>query len=704
MSKYYIKIRLLSDLCVSDGGIYNSAIDTDVCYDSSGFPYIPAKRIKGCLRECAKELNDWGKNIPVNEMFGTQGNQRASVIIRDAYLPDRNFLAETTEEGICTQLFHPQNILRTFTSLRNQTAINYDTGVAEDASLRTMRVVNKGLVFYAEVDFGNYQKELEECLAVFRHMGLARTRGLGEIQASLEKKNDGNESREQAAICMDGNQLEYEIYLKSPVICKSVNGQEANTLDYIEGSKILGYIGQRMKEEGKTDRFLRLLADKELIFSNAYISRNGVRLEEVPAAFFSVKNEKEVYRNKLYGSEGNADEGKQLNQMKHCYVHLLSKKELYKYNVELEERYHHSRPGDKSIGRSINTEESKFYQISSIKAGQTFKGVISGNQENIRELAELIRKYPEMSLGYGRSSEYGACRIKIVNVKEKESHHVRTKRFYVWLKAPAIIYNSKAMYSTNAEDLIEEIAAALDIPKEKLGKKTEKYLNIVSVGGYNVTWGHRKPVMEAFDKGSVLVFEPEQEVEIPLGTIYLGERTKEGFGEAELLEAEDGCYEGMISESLAGSAEEETRESAEEALLKSDLFRKVANCQLSDFLKYHAAEDCSKGYSSLIKSYGDALRPTVSNMLLMFKEADSIEDVERFCGERFSKLSGNKEIKKKAAEDIIKKVKASKVEDEFRELYGIAGFNYEGDLLKEYLYHYLIELKYRLRSEKTEEA
>ena len=58
MRNYRIKIELLSDMCVSDGGIYNSAIDTDICYDEYGFPYIPAKRLKGCLRECALELKD----------------------------------------------------------------------------------------------------------------------------------------------------------------------------------------------------------------------------------------------------------------------------------------------------------------------------------------------------------------------------------------------------------------------------------------------------------------------------------------------------------------------------------------------------------------------------------------------------------------------------------------------------------------------
>ena len=56
--KLYIK--LLSDLCTYSGESYNSMVDTDVVYDKYGIPYIPAKRIKGCIREAALELLEFG--------------------------------------------------------------------------------------------------------------------------------------------------------------------------------------------------------------------------------------------------------------------------------------------------------------------------------------------------------------------------------------------------------------------------------------------------------------------------------------------------------------------------------------------------------------------------------------------------------------------------------------------------------------------
>mgnify|MGYP000559533320 CR=1 FL=1 len=47
-----ITIKLLSDLCTASGETHNSMVDTDIVYDEYGIPYIPAKRIKGCIREC----------------------------------------------------------------------------------------------------------------------------------------------------------------------------------------------------------------------------------------------------------------------------------------------------------------------------------------------------------------------------------------------------------------------------------------------------------------------------------------------------------------------------------------------------------------------------------------------------------------------------------------------------------------------------
>ena len=56
--KRWMELRLLSDLCVSNGENYSAWIDNDICYDDYGLPIILAKRLKGCIREVALELAD----------------------------------------------------------------------------------------------------------------------------------------------------------------------------------------------------------------------------------------------------------------------------------------------------------------------------------------------------------------------------------------------------------------------------------------------------------------------------------------------------------------------------------------------------------------------------------------------------------------------------------------------------------------------
>ena len=140
---------------------------------------------------------------------------------------------------------------------------------------------------------------MKNCLAVLKHMGIARTRGFGEIKATLEVQAEKNNPVKCAAYQQNADYLEYEIRLLSPVICKSVHGQEESSMDYIEGAKVLGHILHRITGAEQKEKFLTALSDNKLIFGNAYLSHKGERLTEVPAFLYGIKNDKVHYRNKL---------------------------------------------------------------------------------------------------------------------------------------------------------------------------------------------------------------------------------------------------------------------------------------------------------------------------------------------------------------------------------------------------------------------
>ena len=717
MYKSRLRIELLSDLCVADGTGYNSSVDIDVCHDEYGLPYIPAKRLKGCLRECAQELNDWGEGIPIDALFGKAGSQKDACSIRNAYLEKREKYLNEICENEGNVLCHPQNILRNFTYIRSQTSIDHESGTAEPNSLRSVRVVKKGLVFTADVEweseeaFDLYGQNLKSCCTVLKHMGMSRTCGFGSVRVSLDYVCMHGSEKEHVPYKEGATCLAYEITLKEPVICKSVNGQEQNSLDYIEGAKLLGLIAGGLKKQGKD--FAGFMGEHGGIkCSNAYLSKEGVRLHEVPASCFGIKNNSSDYCDKIYIDirEEVEDKDKQLNQMKHCYVYIGEDGLLKKYNVAMEERYHHKRPDDKSIGRAVEGEDSVFYQISSISAGQKFQGFITGSAMQIKQVYDILTAEDEVGLGYGKTSEYGRCGIRVISVGQEnevkgstisvdrqQEDKVTGSEFWVLLEAPAILYNDRAFYTTNIEDLREEVRAALGIEKEQLdvlGAKESQggvmrcYVNLATVGGYNVTWQMRKPTVDAFDKGTVLHFKLKEEAMLPR-KLWIGERNAEGYGEISVHDVKkDGLY------LQKGKIWDNKKKTGENILcLKDKLFlTEAAEKLFQDFLEYRASCDVPEKLHEEIK-------PTIQNMLLMCQDIKTFEDIKKAVNERFGKASEHKQKKKEAAKEILEKVhtKAAALNGDFEKQYNLENFSYRKDVQMEYLKHYLLQMKYKLR-------
>lgn len=698
MNKYRLKITLRSDLCVSDGGVYNGALDTEVCYDAYGFPFIPAKRLKGCLRECAVELADWGRDIKIEELFGDKGAKRGCVRISDACLHDYEARKKEILENPDCVLYHPQHILQRYAYIRTQTSVDYDLGVADDTTLRTMRVVKKGNVFFADVECEDHlYKDLEECCRVLLHMGIARTRGLGEIKCSLEKVQEKEDPVEAGELAPGANKLWYTIYLDEPVIAKSINGGESRTLDYIEGSKIIGIVASRIKAKKDAD-LAELLNKGPVQFSNAYITEGEERMLEAPGNFYSIKNEDSYFADKLY-ADGDDEEtkGKQLNSMKHTYVGYDSMGNFVKKDVEVENRYHHRRPEDKSIGRAHDeaSGDSTFYQMSSIVAGQTFKGYIYGTPEQIKTIYEILKESRDVLIGYSRTAEYGKasiCRIETEKVTEQKRDGI--KRFSIKLEAPAIIYGDQAMYSVCPKVLAEEIAAELGIPWKEIDEEhVAYYLKYTDVGGYNVTWGARKPVVTAFDKGTVvdITLKNDRTITIP-ENLALGERVLEGYGEASFLPWEEN-----------GSYLRDWKDNEEE--------KQAGTVNVKD--KELAKEICDELFDSFVKLYAvqmadsfdvkEAIRPTVSNMLLMSSEYKTIGEVKRTVKDRYDRNLDKKKEKGQYAEDILKAVKdnGEKCIQDFQDKYRIVGYAEEEpekqDIQFRLLKAFLISIKYALR-------
>ena len=700
---YEMRIKLLSDLCVSDGGVYNSFIDIDVCYDEYGLPYIPAKRMKGCLRECALELNDWGCEIDIAALFGSEGKKKSSVKIENAYLENSNLYRKEINAGKGHILVHPQNVLRNFTYLRSQTSINYVSGAAEENSLRCSRVIKRGLEFVSKVQLEEkFYNDFQQCCTVWRHMGIARTRGMGEIQVTLGRKEECFRESEHSEWREGSDTIVYELELLEPVICKSVNGQEENTMDYIEGAKVLGIFAQAIKEKESAEAFLEVLDAGKIKFSNAYLCEEGRRFLEVPGTYYSIKNNEKSYLDYAYNETKKEEQIIQPNQMKHCYVAKTEDGQLLKKDVLVEERYHHSRPEDKGIGRVYVSENdnSKFYQMSSIMAGQTFQGFIQGTNQQIKRVYDVLKEKELVQVGYGNSAEYGNVKFRMVGVKASGQKIIHGKRFMVTLLSPAIIYNDNATYTTQIDDFIEEMKWELGIENEEL-EEQQYFVKYTTIGGFQVTWGMRKPTIEAFDKGTVIIFELKEAKDLIVKNCYwIGERVQEGFGEMKIEVLEEGNRKQKIYK------EENSKDEVVLDISSMEFLPQIATSLFEEYVEMKAAKrakeiiEKNKDWKSSVEC-----KATINNMLLMCGERETLQEVKKDAMERFSDKNSEKKGKKhKIAITILEEAEKggsdfdSPLIKEFNDNYNIAKMIMnEEEVKKKYLYYILLELKYVLR-------
>ena len=295
-----IQIKLLSDLCTCSGETYNSIVDTDVTYDENGIPYIPAKRIRGCIREAGLEMLEFSliSQQEYEKVFGREGNQNSAFSLSNAYISGYEEVTEALQKTPFTELKSPQNVLEQYTATRTQTAVDLRTGVADKNSLRTIRVIRKGLIFEADCNWNKKTSEnifrseiLGQAVSLVKHMGMSRTRGLGLVQMKI---SDAADERKYSHVLFDRGQLSnrnkitYKITLKSPMVCKSPQGNQAATQNYIAGSKVLGLIAEALKDDG----YRKLMSEGEvLIVSNAYPMYKGKRTVPARISLQKVKDQ-----------------------------------------------------------------------------------------------------------------------------------------------------------------------------------------------------------------------------------------------------------------------------------------------------------------------------------------------------------------------------------------------------------------------------
>jgi CRISPR/Cas system CMR subunit Cmr4 (Cas7 group RAMP superfamily) len=222
MTQYWLSIYLRSEATFGRGDGVAGLLDQEVEHDAYGFPYLRGRTLKGVLsEECDNivamlpdtNLVDW--NAALVRLFGTSGSTRDTMAnwhFGDACIPeslrqavaqqlDKDDADDATDDEEPPLEFTSNDILESLTTIRRQTSINAETGTPEDGSLRSMRVVIRGLVLVSQITVMAHPERDEPsvdacllaagCLAL-RHIGAGRNRGRGWVSCSLHDADGRN--------------------------------------------------------------------------------------------------------------------------------------------------------------------------------------------------------------------------------------------------------------------------------------------------------------------------------------------------------------------------------------------------------------------------------------------------------------------------------------------------------------------------------
>jgi CRISPR-associated protein Csx10 len=546
---------LLSDAIPGSGEGLAGIIDTDVIYDELGIPYIPAKRLKGILRESAEELAHLGA-IPseaVQTLFGQRFMKTgASLTLSNGY-PEgyqsacdglRTLIKEKPE---LESLLHPQHIIDCFTRLRSQTALG-ENGIINTGSLRTYRVLNKKLKFVFQVDFPDADRNLIEKLCkVTRSFGISRTRGFGEIRLVLESDptldlpstapiHSKSKPLANDKLC----QLELQIRNESELLTSHQVGQDQSSESFIPGSVILGAFANRYIRIHRPDvpdddpLFRRLFVDNKVQFLHAYPVKDHRATHPCPLSVVRKKDSTTLYD--LANDDARVSVLRDEIQTKGSGGTFVCVEDDYIFNVDVESRisYHHRRPDDKALGRAAKSSgtgetDGVFFQFEVIPAGYTFKTVIKGRYCDLIAIEGMLQRDPILFLGKSRNAQYGKCRTEIKGIAELPDECIDDERLVLTLISDTLVLNELGHPSASPADLLNEINATTGL---KLTLECA-FVKPRLVGGFMSIWGLSKLQMPALKAGSVLVVHnPDTTLQrSQIESHSWGQRTSEGFGQ-----------------------------------------------------------------------------------------------------------------------------------------------------------------------------
>jgi len=560
-----LKITLLSDLCAATGKYYAAMIDTDTALDEYGIPFIPSRRLKGCLRETAEYFLE---KETIERIFGVSGNDApGSLSLGNALIADYKRHVDAIEKSKC----NVAKISDLFCTVRGQTAI--ENGHADSGSLRYTRVVNRynplsegePLSFFADISFDDADEIIiRKAVAGLKNIGYKRNRGLGLVKCELiESTRDAKMVLSPAS--SDYGTLRLTVELLGDLMLPDTDTNHSQ--DYISGAMVLGAMASRyIKRYGDQD--FNDIFYSDVRFCNLYpaiASEKGYDYTvPIPRFFAKIKSatspEDKGIKNLLAKAENDT---RTYKPIKSGYV---------TENLML------VKPKEKIVYHNANTgtEEQDLFMQFCLSSGQYFSGVICGSVNKLNKLAALLSEGETINFGRSKTAQYSACRVARWNWENTSTSNVMLYKgvpaAYV-LQSDMVLTDENGIYTCNASDIYNVLGINADTIDARCSGLSTKIIS-----GYNSKWNLKKPQFPVITAGSSIVFIPEKDLELPEYT-YIGEQQNEGFGCVRLIADASQIEVGVVVDTKASVCEydEIVNKLEENAIMDSILALAVEN-------------------------------------------------------------------------------------------------------------------------------
>ncbi|MEZ4829282.1 MAG: RAMP superfamily CRISPR-associated protein [Bacteroidia bacterium] len=242
-----------------EGGVL---IDADVVFHPTGFPMIPARRIKGMIKESMEEVMEMtdksGDDIQsvVKDFFGDPGQPtyQGKLLFHNLILPGWPQITKELSDNLRYPGFQPDFIKSHFTAEIQQTAIGREgkegeiEGVSKKRSLRNYRVIKPGIAFEGMLETTSQLSKDEEhllrrAILNLRHAGTRRNRGFGKVKCGLQAASADSPDTQTITAYPSGKLL-VTVSTQSPVVLAEQLGDQNTvfTRKHISGNQIRGLL------------------------------------------------------------------------------------------------------------------------------------------------------------------------------------------------------------------------------------------------------------------------------------------------------------------------------------------------------------------------------------------------------------------------------------------------------------------------------